>query len=73
MCAGLLAVKIFLSAATCQDVQSLGRGSRAVFVELCVCVLVTLLSRCSTLWQLQCTCQEYSDGCMFATLAGAYV
>ena len=31
MCAGLFAVKMFhLSAATCQDVPSLGRGSRAV-------------------------------------------
>ena len=39
MCAGLLAVKMFhLSAATCQDVPSVGRGSRAVFVESCVYV-----------------------------------
>ena len=39
MCASLLAVKMFhLSAASCQDVPSLGRGSRAVFVESCVYV-----------------------------------
>ena len=59
MCAGLLAVKMFhLSAATCQDVPSLGRGSHAIFVESCVYVcwspccqdipsLGSYLSRCS--------------------------